>query len=258
MFEDRPLARQKALVTGANSGRGVAIALGRAGADVVVNYVEGDDVADVVVNEIRQAGCKAIADKADVLVKDQVEEMFDRAVTEFGKVDILVANAGLQCDCAFADMTLEKWNKVLAVNLTGQFLCAQAAAREFLRCGVVPSVSCAAGKMICMSSVRQEIPWTHHANCRWKAWRRTSPTKGIRVNGNAPGAIKTPINTSAWNMPGALKRLLTLIPYGRIGLPEGIARSAVWLASDESDHVVGTTLFVEGSMTLYPGFSTNG
>jgi glucose 1-dehydrogenase len=263
------LARQKALVTGANSGigKGVALALGEAGADVMVNYVDGDTAANAVVEQIRGAGGNAIAHKADISEEDQVGEMFERAVREFGTVDILVSNAGLQRDSAFADMTLEAWNKVLAVNLTGQFLCARAATREFLRRGVVPSVSRAAGKIICMSSVHQVIPWAGHANYAtskggvkllMESMAQELAPQRIRVNGIAPGAIQTPINTSAWNTPSALKSLLTLIPYGRIGLPEDVARAAVWLASDESDYVVGTTLFVDGGMTLYPGFSTNG
>lgn len=269
MSDYKPLARQKALVTGANSGIGqdVAIALGQAGADVVVNYIEGDEAANAVVDRIRQAGGKAIAHKADVSVEDDVGKMFDHAVNEFGTLDILVANAGLQRDSAFCDMSLEEWNKVLGVNLTGQFLCAQAATREFLRRGVVPSVSRAAGKIICMSSVHQEIPWAGHANYAtskggikllMESMAQELAPQRIRVNGIAPGAIRTPINTSAWNTPEALKSLLTLIPYGRIGVPEDIARAAVWLASDDSDYVVGTTLFVDGGMTLYPGFSTNG
>ena len=269
MSDHKPLTRQKALVTGANSGigKGVAIALGKAGADVVVNYIEDEDSANTVVAEIRRSGSSAIALKADISAEAQVEEMFERAVREYGTIDILVNNAGLQRDSAFADMTLEKWNKVLDVNLTGQFLCARAAIHEFLRRGVVASVSRAAGKIICMSSVHQVIPWAGHANYAtskggikllMESMAQELAPKRIRINGIAPGAIQTPINTSAWDTPEALKSLLTLIPYGRIGLPEDIGRAAVWLASDDSDYVVGTTLFVDGGMTLYPGFSTNG
>jgi glucose 1-dehydrogenase len=269
MVETKPLAGQKALVTGANSGigEGVALALGAAGADVVVNYVTGDDAANAVVAKIKQTGSNAVAVKADVSAEDQVNTMFDRAIKEFGTIDILVANAGLQSDSAFTEMTLEKWNKVLSVNLTGQFLCAQAATREFLRRGVVASVSHAAGKIICMSSVHQVIPWAGHANYAtskggikllMESMAQELAPRRIRVNGIAPGAIQTPINTSAWKTPEALKSLLTLIPYGRIGQPDDIAKAAVWLASDDSDYVVGTTLFVDGGMTLYPGFSTNG
>ena len=263
------LAGQKALVTGANSGigQGVAIALGRAGADVVVNYVQDKAAADQVVEAIRREGVDALACEADVSDEDQVTTMFASAIARFGTIDILINNAGLQRDSAFQDMTLEKWNKVLSVNLTGQFLCARAAAREFLRRGIVSSVSRAAGKIICMSSVHQVIPWGGHANYAtskggikllMESMAQELAPRRIRVNAIAPGAVKTPINMSAWDTPAALKSLLTLIPYGRIGEPEDIARAAVWLASDDSDYVVGTTLFVDGGMTLFPGFATGG
>ncbi|WP_158812761.1 SDR family oxidoreductase [Methylocapsa sp. S129] len=263
------LAGQKALVTGANSGigRGVAIALGQAGADVVVNYVDGDDSASAVVDEIRRSGANAFAYKADVSSEDQVAGMFKSMIQQFGTIDILVANAGLQRDSAFHQMTMAQWNMVLGVNLTGQFLCAREAIREFLRRGIVPSVSCAAGKIICMSSVHQQIPWGGHANyatskggikLMMESLAQEVAPKRIRVNAIGPGAIRTPINTSAWNTPEAYNQLMTLIPYGRIGEPEDIARAAVWLASDHSDYVVGTTLFVDGGMTLYPGFATGG
>lgn len=263
------LRGQKALVTGANSGIGmaVAIALGRSGADIAINYVDGDDAAEKVAQEIRAAGVQVLLCKADVSSESAVEGMFAQTIEHFGTLDILVNNAGLQRDSAFAQMTLAEWNTVLGVNLTGQFLCARAAVREFLRRGVVPAVSKAAGKIICMSSVHQEIPWGGHANYAtskggikllMESMAQELAPQRIRVNAIAPGAIQTPINTSAWNTAEALKSLLTLIPYGRIGQPEDIANAAVWLASDESDYVVGTTLFVDGGMTLYPGFSTGG
>jgi glucose 1-dehydrogenase len=263
------LTGQKALVTGANSGigKGVAIALGQAGADVVVNYVDGDDAASAVVEEIRKSGAKAYAHQADVSSEDQVAAMFAKMMQEFGTIDILVSNAGLQRDSAFHDMTMAQWNKVLSVNLTGQFLCGRAAVQEFLRRGVVASVSSAAGKIICMSSVHQEIPWGGHVNyatskggikLMMESMAQELAPKRIRVNGIAPGAIRTPINTAAWDTKEAYDQLMTLVPYGRIGEPEDIARAAVWLASDQSDYVVGTTLFVDGGMTLYPGFATGG
>ncbi len=263
------LAGQKALVTGANSGigRGVALALGQAGADVVVNYVEGDVAADKVVDDIRLFGVNAYAHHADVSSEQGVAGMFKRMVQEYGTIDILVNNAGLQRDAAIQDMTLAQWNKVLSVNLTGQFLCAREAVREFLRRGVVSSVSCAAGKIICMSSVHQEIPWSRHTNyasskgavkLMMESLAQELAPHRIRVNAIAPGAIRTPINTSAWQTKEAYDQLMKLVPYGRIGEPEDIARAAVWLASDHSDYVVGTTLFVDGGMTLYPGFSTGG
>ena len=265
----RRLLGQAALVTGANSGigKGVALALAEAGAAVMVNYVVGDDAATAVVDEIRAAGGRAVAHRADVSAEDQVDAMFERPIQEFGTLDSLVNNAGLQRDKSFAEMSLDEWNKVLDVNLTGQFLCSRSATREFLRRGVVPSVSRAAGKIICISSVHQRIPWSGHANYAtskggvkllMESMAQELAPRRIRVNAIAPGAIQTPINTSAWDTSAALDRLLTLIPYGRIGLPEDIARAAVWLASDDSDYVVGTTLFVDGGMTLYPGFATNG
>jgi glucose 1-dehydrogenase len=260
---------QKALVTGANSGigRAVAIALGEAGADVMVNYVSGEEAADEVVAAIRRNGVNAAAYKADVSSEEQVAGMFRAAIEQFGTLDILVNNAGLQRDSPFPTMTLQQWHTVISVNLTGQFLCAREAVREFLRRGVVPEVSCSAGKIICMSSVHQEIPWAGHANYAsskggikqlMESLAQEMAPHRIRVNGIAPGAIRTPINTEAWSTPEAYKSLMTLVPYGRIGEPEDIARAAVWLASDLSDYVVGTTLFVDGGMTLYPGFATGG
>jgi glucose 1-dehydrogenase len=263
------LRGQKALVTGANSGIGlaVAIALGQAGADVIVNYVTGDRAADEVVNEIAASGRKAYAFKADVSQEEQVQAMFQDMIGRFGTIDILINNAGLQRDAPFAEMKLEEWNTVIGVNLTGQFLCAREAVREFLRRGVVESVSRAAGKIICMSSVHQEIPWAEHANyaaskggikLMMESMAQELAPQHIRVNGIAPGAIRTPINTKAWNTTQAYENLMKLVPYKRIGEPIDIARAAVWLASDDSDYVVGTTLFVDGGMTLFPGFMTGG
>jgi glucose 1-dehydrogenase len=263
------LVGQKALVTGANSGigRAVAIALGQAGADVVVNYVLGDNAAEDVVQQIKESGTKSYAYKADVSNEDEVQSMFRDITAQFGTIDILVNNAGLQRDSAFHDMTLAQWNTVINVNLTGQFLCAREAVREFLRRGVVEKVSCAAGKIICMSSVHQEIPWAGHANyaaskggimMMMQSIAQEYAPHRIRVNSIAPGAIRTPINKQAWDTQQAYQSLMTLIPYRRIGEPIDIARAAVWLASDESDYVVGATLFVDGGMTLFPGFATGG
>jgi glucose 1-dehydrogenase len=263
------LTGQKALVTGANSGigRAVALALGQAGADVVVNWVAGEDAAAQVVGEITKSGARAYAHRADVAREDEVVAMFRRMREEFGTVDILVNNAGLQRDAAFHDMTLEQWNTVIGVNLTGQFLCAREAVREFLRRGVVPEVSCAAGKIICMSSVHQAIPWAGHANyaaskggimALMETMAQEYAPRRIRVNGIAPGAIRTPINRPAWATKAAYDALMTLIPYNRIGEPEDVARAAIWLASDDSDYVVGATLFVDGGMTLFPAFAHGG
>jgi len=265
----RPLQGQKALVTGANSGigRAVALALGAAGADVAVNYVTRPEDAEAVVAEIRESGADALAFEADVSNEDQVVAMFRTAVEHFGRLDILVANAGVQRDAHFVDMTLKDWSTVIAINLTGQFLCCREAVRAMAHQGVTSEVSKAAGKIICMSSVHERIPWAGHVNyaaskggimmMMQSLAQEVAPLK-IRVNSIAPGAIRTPINTAAWSTPQAYSALMTLVPYGRIGEPEDIARAAVWLASDEADYVTGTTLFVDGGMTLYPGFASGG
>jgi glucose 1-dehydrogenase len=245
----------------------VAIAFGQAGADVVVNFVTDEAGAQAVVDEIRGFGVDAIAVHADVSSESEVGAMFKVAIGRFGTIDILVNNAGLQRDAAFCEMTLDQWTKVIDVNLTGQFLCSREAIREYLRRGVVSSVSTSAGKIICMSSVHQEIPWAGHANYSaskggikmlMESLAQEFAPNHIRVNAIAPGAIRTPINTAAWQTEAAYAQLMKLVPYGRIGEPEDIARAAVWLASDLSDYVVGMTLFVDGGMTLFPGFATGG
>lgn len=266
---EKILNEQKALVTGANSGigRGIAIALGQAGADVVVNYFSGNEAANDVVDEIIRAGSKAIACQADVSKEDQVQAMFQRMLKEFGTIDILINNAGLQKDAPFDEMTLEQWNGVLNVNLTGQFLCAREAVREFKRRGVVKEVSCSAGKIICISSVHELIPWAGHVNyaaskggvmLMMKSIAQEVAPYRIRVNSISPGAIRTPINTAAWNTPEAYNELMKLVPYKRIGETLDIGRAAVWLASDHADYVTGISLFVDGGMTLYPGFQEGG
>jgi glucose 1-dehydrogenase len=263
------LKGQKALVTGANSGIGkaVAIALGESGADVVVNYVRGEEAAQAVVKTIVASGSKALALHADVSQEQQVQQMFRDMIDKLGTIDILINNAGLQQDAPFDEMTLEQWNTVIGVNLTGQFLCAREAVREFKRRGIRPEVSVAAGKIICMSSVHEQIPWGGHANYAsskggvmllMKSIAQELAPRRIRVNSICPGAIRTPINTSAWDTPEAYRSLLTLIPYQRIGEPEDIGRVAVFLASDQSDYITGASIFVDGGMTLYPGFATGG
>jgi len=263
------LKGQSALVTGANSGIGeaVAIALANDGANVVVNYVTHPENADAVVKQIEKNGGKAIAIKADVSKENEVQSMFQQMIKEFGTIDILVNNAGIQKDSPLESMSLHDWQMVIDVNLTGQFLCAREAVKEFLKRGLVKERSCAVGKIICMSSVHQIIPWAGHVNyasskggieMMMKSMAQELAPKKIRVNAIGPGAIETHINQSAWSTPEALKRLLTLIPYNRVGIPEDIGKVAVWLASDESDYLVGTTVFADGGMLLYPGFSTNG
>jgi len=268
-MDRKPLQGQKAVVTGASSGigRGVALALGAAGAEVIVNYRSEEAAAAEVVKEINAGGSRAIAVRADVSKEDDAKELFKQAVESFGTVDILINNAGLQRDAAIEAMTLEQWSAVISVNLTGQFLCAREAVREFKRRGLKADISRAAGKIVCISSVHDVIPWAGHVNyasskggvaMMMKTLAQELAPAKIRVNSISPGAIQTPINKAAWETPEALKSLLKLIPYGRIGLPEDIGRAAVWLSSDDSDYVTGTTLYVDGGMTLYPEFSAGG
>jgi glucose 1-dehydrogenase len=266
------LKGQRALVTGASSGigRAIAIALGQAGADVVVNYVTNPDDAQAVLDEIHRCGCghgRSYAHRADISREDDVQAMFDEMDARLGGIDILVNNAGLQSDAPFDEMTLAQWNKVIGVNLTGQFLCTREAVRRFKKQGVNRDVSVAAGKVICISSVHEVIPWAGHVNyaaskggvmLMMKSVAQEVAPWRIRVNSIAPGAIRTPINMEAWDTPEHYNELLKLIPYKRIGEPHEIGRAAVWLASDESDYVHGITLFVDGGMTLYPGFETGG
>lgn len=265
----KSLKGQKAIVTGANSGIGMAsaIALGQAGADVVVNYVSNKPEAEQVVNEIKSHGVDAFCYECDVSQEDQVIAMFAAMIKKFGRCDILVNNAGLQADAPFHEMTLEKWNKVISINLTGQFLCAREAVKNFITQGVDPKVSVAAGKIVSMSSVHQGIPWAGHVNYATskggimmmnKTMAQELAPRRIRVNSIGPGAIKTPINTAAWETPTAYEALMKLIPYDRIGMPEDIAQVVVWLASDHSDYVNGATIYCDGGMMLYPGFRTGG
>jgi len=263
------LLGQKALVTGASSGigRAIAVALADAGADVVINYVSGEDKAECLAQELREKGSRAMAIRADVSDETHVAGMFQAMLGELGTIDILVNNAGLQQDAPFHELTLAQWNRVLGVNLTGQFLCARAAVREFRRRGVNPEVSCSAGKILCISSVHEVIPWAGHVNyaaskgglmLMMKSLAQEVAPYRIRVNSICPGAIRTPINMAAWDTPAAYHELMKLIPYRRIGEAEEIGRAAAWLASDYADYVHGISLFVDGGMTLYPGFETGG
>lgn len=267
--ETQRLKNQIALVTGASSGigAGVAKALAADGATIIVNYSRSAEGAEKVVQEIKDSGGQAVAMQADVSQEDQVLNMYGQILEQFGTLHILVNNAGIQQDAPFLEMTLAQWQKVLDVNLTGQFLCAREAAKEFIRRGIQPEISKAAGKIICMSSVHEVIPWAGHVNYAtskggvmllMKSMAQELAPHKIRINSIGPGAIKTPINREAWETTEAAQKLLTLIPYNRIGEPQDIGEAAAWLASDESDYVHGTTLFVDGGMTLFPGFAANG
>jgi glucose 1-dehydrogenase len=263
------LIGQKAVVTGSSAGIGKAVAegLARAGAEVVINYAHDAAGAQAAAKAIENEGGKAIIIQADVSKPDEVKSLFKQTLQAFGTIDILVANSGIQRDAQAIDMTLEQWNEVLSVNLTGQFLCIQEAVREFLRRGVRKEISVAAGKIICMSSVHEVIPWGGHVNyatskggiqMMMKSLAQELAPYRIRVNAIGPGAIRTHINTDAWNTAQAYADLMKLVPYKRIGEPEDIAQAAIYLASDMADYVTGTTLFVDGGMTCYPGFEAGG
>ncbi len=265
----RLLADHVAIVTGASSGigLGVAAALADAGAAVVVNYHSDAAAADALVADIVAAGGRAQAVGANVSDEQDVGRLFDAAASAFGRIDVLVANSGVQKDAAVADMTLADWNTVIDVNLTGQFLCAREAVRRFRAQPEAGRPARSAGSIVTMSSVHEVIPWAGHVNYAaskggsrmfTRSLAQEVAADGIRVNAIAPGAIRTPINKEAWDSEAALEKLLRLIPYGRIGESEDVARAAVWLSSDQADYVTGTTLFVDGGMTLYPEFRDNG
>ena len=260
---------QTALVTGSSSGIGAAVAkeLGKRGANVVVNYHSDEDGAREVVGNILKYGCNTLAVQGDVSNADDVQSLFSQTLEEFGKLDILVNNAGIQKDASFRRMSLKDWEAVLAINLTGQFLCAKQAVEIFCKQGVREDVSRAAGKIVCMSSVHEVIPWAGHVNYAaskggvqmfMKSLAQEVAHEKIRVNGIAPGAVATEINRDVWGDKEGRRKMLDLIPYGRIGESEDIARAVAWLVSDDADYIVGTTLFVDGGMMLYPGFRDGG
>lgn len=268
-MSNKLLSRQRAIVTGASSGIGEAIArsLADAGASVIVNYRSDQKAAERIANDIKARGGAAIAVEGDVSRQEGCARLFEAARLQLGGLDIVVANAGIQRDAAFTDLKLEDWQKVMDVNLTGQFVCAQEAVRCFRQQGLDANRSAALGKIIFTNSVHQVIPWAGHVNYAaakgglkllMESMAQELAGEKIRVNAIAPGAIKTSINKAAWETEEARQKLLKLIPYGRLGEPEDVGRAVVWLSSDESDYVVGTTLFVDGGMLLYPAFREGG
>lgn len=265
------LRNQVAIVTGASSGigSGIAKSLAAAGAAVIVNHSSehSADEARNILKEITDAGGTGITYQCDVSCEEQVIKMFQEVISQFGTVDILINNAGVQKDAKFTEMTLDQWNTVININLTGQFLCAREAIKEFLRRGIDTSRSVACGKIIHISSVHEVIPWAGHANYAASkgAIRMLMQTLAqeygadkIRVNSICPGAIQTPINKDAWSTPDAMDALMKLVPYNRIGKPEDIGNLAVFLASDLADYISGASIFVDGAMTTFESFSTGG
>jgi len=264
------LTGQKALVTGASKGLGAAVAVGlaQAGADVLVNYFADKKGAEETVAAIEKAGRKAVLFKADVACEDQILAMFETMFSEFGRIDICVPNSGIQLNAPTHEMTVEQWQRVIDINRTGQFLCCRESIKAFLKQGINKDISYAAGKIVMMSSVHDVIPWEGHVNYAaakggvmllMKSLAQEYAHKKIRVNAVSPGAIRTPMNVEKLTSPEVYEDiLLRIIPNKRIGEPEDVARAAVWLASDESDYVTGTTIYIDGGMCLYPGFIGGG
>lgn len=262
------LKGQVAIITGSSTGIGAACAKGLAaeGVKIVINYHSSDEEAKAVQQYIIGNGGEAIVVQADVSKEEDVKKLIKACTDEYGHLDIMVANAGLQQDAAFTEMTLEQWNKVISVNLTGQFLVCREAAKLFREQGV-HSHGRAAGKIICMSSVHDEIPWAGHVNYATAKGgvkmlmesmaQELAPYK-IRINSISPGAIQTDINKDAWDDAEDLEELLTLIPYGRIGQGEDVSNACAFLCSDAADYITGATLYVDGGMMLFPGFADNG
>lgn len=263
------LRGQTAIVTGASSGIGEAIAreLARAGADVVVNYHGAERDAQATVDDIVAMGRRSFKVQADVGLEADVIAMFDETEAHLGPIDIVVSNAGLQKDARLADMTIEDWNLVIATNLTGAFLVGREAVRRFRKKGRREAVSRSLGKLIFDSSVHQTIPWAFHVNYAaskgglkllMESIAQEVSSEGIRVNAVGPGAVATDINRLEREKAGGLEAMLALIPYGRVGDPVDVGRVVAFLASDASDYIVGQTIFVDGGMTLHPGFKGNG
>jgi glucose 1-dehydrogenase len=260
------LKNQVALVTGASTGigRAIAIQMAREGAKVIVNYYSHQDKAKEVIDHILNLGGEAIPVQADVGNEQDVFEMFEKALSTFGTIHILVNNAGIESDSPIQEMSLEQWQKVINTNLTGTFLCTREAVKEFRKRGFQQEISSSSGKIICISSVHQTIPRANHSNYGaskggmqlfMESVSQEVAQYGIRVNSIAPGAIKTDINRDSWETPEKEEDLKKMIPYGRVGDPVDIARAAVWLACDESDYVTGETLYVDGGLTLYPSYA---
>ncbi len=246
------------VITGSATGIGLAIAqvMAREGAAVVIDYVGSEqDEADKRVQEIERDGGKALAVRADVSTQEDVQHLVDQAVGTFGRLDIMVNNAGIEQERPFLETPLEVWNKVIAVDLTGPWLGSQCAARRMVKQGH-------GGRIINISSVHEDLPMpTNAPYCAAKGGLRMLmrtiavelAPHGITVNNIGPGAIDTPLDKSTKDDPQKYKQLLAEIPLGRMGQPEEVAELAVYLASDAAAYVTGSTYFIDGGMLRQSG-----
>lgn len=255
---NRPLSGRTALVTGASKGIGSATArrLADDGSAVVVNYSGSVEEAEQLVAEIGRDGGEAVAIQGDVSREDDVRELFARGRQQMGPIDVLINNAGVEKACPLQDMALEDWQRVIDVNLTGAFLCCREFARELIKEGLP-------GVIVNVSSVHEVIPWRNFSHyCASKGGLRLFGQSiahelaphAIRVVGIGPGAIATPINEEMLADPEERQKVESQIPWGRIGSAEEVAAAIAWLAGPEADYVVGSTLFPDGGMLLYPNF----
>ena len=251
------LENKVAVVTGSSSGIGEAIALAFAqeGAAVVVNYSRHEDAAQKVLEKIEGAGGKGLVVGADVSDPKEVEAMVQQATDAFGRLDIMVNNAGMERKMPFLETPFEVWQETIAVNLTGTWLGCQAAAKRMVSQGDP-------GRIINVSSVHEDLAMpTNAPYCATKGGvrmlMRTLAVElaphNITVNDIAPGAIETPMDAPLEEHPDEMKELLSEIPLGRMGKPEEVANLALFLASDDSSYVTGSTLFVDGGMIRHSG-----
>jgi glucose 1-dehydrogenase len=260
-----------ALVTGGSSGIGQAIAirLGKEGVNVAVNYVgpvEGAEATkeaiehgvDICMKKMHESGRHPMLVRADVSSEDEVARMFDRVLEEYGRIDYLINNAGIQIAADSQDLPVGQFDKVLAVNLRGAFLCAQQAIRRFLDVD-------RPGAIVNISSVHQLIPKPRFLGYSVSKGGMQNLTRtlalefasrGIRVNGIGPGATVTPINRSWVEDPAKRAMVERHIPMRRAADAEEMAAVAAFLCSDEAGYITGQTLFVDGGLTLYPSFET--
>ena len=244
-----------AIVTGGGTGigKGIATVMAREGAAVVVDYVGKPDAAQETVNTITAAGGKAVAVAADVSKSDQVDALIAAAVSQFGRLDIMVNNAGVEKKMPFVDTPEDYWDFVISINLKGPFLCSKAAARQMI-------AQSGGGRIINISSVHEDLPMpTNAPYCATKGGLRMLmrticvelAPHGITVNNIGPGAIDTPMDADLKAHPAQMAELLAEIPIGRMGQPEEVANLAVYLASDDAAYVTGSTYFIDGGMLRY-------